>query len=84
MYIPGINESSATVDDRISSVLVSLLATAATQLINTALFTGGPLVVFHKPLLIPKPLDNAATAIISYIIENIIDSQRRRLPARGR
>ena len=84
MYIPSVSIADRTLDDRIISTLVSALASIANAFINTA-FTGiGFPVVFHKPLLTPKPLDNTYSAITQYVIENILDSQRRRLPNRGR
>jgi len=77
MYTPGIDESDVNTNDTIKSGLVAGLA-AATQAFLTYLFTGtrAP-VIFHKS-------SNTFTQIIGYAIENILDSQRRRLPGRGR
>lgn len=85
IYVPGLSESDVAQNDQLASSLVSLLTTAAVQLVTSVgTFNGSQPVVFHRPLPVPKPLDNTFTPINSYVIENIVDSQRKRLPLRGR
>lgn len=83
IYLPGVQEGDAGPDDRISSVLVNLMVAAAAELIVGAL-TQGVLTVFHMPKDPPTPYDNTGTDVLTAVVENIIDSQRRRLPGRGR
>lgn len=85
IYIPGLSETDVQQNDQLSSALTALLATAAFQLLvagtpGLSSFPG----VFHRPLPVSKPLDNLITAFTGYVIENIVDSQRKRLPGRGR
>jgi len=76
-YIPGILEAWSS-DDRATSVLNTLLAAAADALITTVLgATVYDLGVFH---LGPDTI----TDIVTFVIDAILDSQRRRLPGRGR
>lgn len=83
-YIPGMPEPDVTADDRIASVLVSILANAAQQWVFGALPILVSSGIFHRPGVVPHPLDNVFTPLVTYVIENILDSQRRRLPGRGR
>jgi hypothetical protein len=76
VYVPGYTELQTNTDDTIGSGLVTRNAIAAGGIIGIWP-TGQNLVVFHRAT-------NTFTPITTYIIENIIDSQRRRLPARGR
>lgn len=77
-YVPAIAEAYASQDDRATSPFVALLTTAATQYLASVLGVSGmEPVVFHA-------FDNSVTPIVSFVIEAILDSQRRRLPARGR
>jgi hypothetical protein len=78
-----VSEADTSVTDEIASVVINLLATAALQLIGGALTTG-EIGVFHAPKDVPSPHDNTITEIISVVLEDIVDSQRRRLPGRGR
>lgn len=82
-YVPGLCEVDVTVDDRINSTLIASLQAAATSLIASTL-SHGALTIFHAPNETPNPLDNTFTNVTTAVIENIIDSQRRRLPGRGR
>jgi len=77
IYCPSLPELSVGDDDRLTSPTVSGLAVAAGDLIARAVTLAVDLVIFHR-------VDNTFTKVISYVIENIVDSQRRRLPARGR
>lgn len=84
MYAAAVPSNDVTSDDKVSSALVTLLGNAIGNLVFGALPAGDLLAVFHRPGLVPKPLDNLYTVVNTYILENIIDSQRRRLPGRGR
>lgn len=76
-YVPGLGEGQVDATDRIGSADVVGLGNAAMQLIIDIAALGLGLVIFHRA-------DNSITPIISVIIEALVDSQRRRLPARGR
>jgi len=77
IYVPGLTEDETNTDDTIASFVVTILAAAAQSLITRIGALTHNLVVFHV-------LTNTFTEITSYVIENILDSQRRRLPGRGR
>lgn len=83
VYVPGIRESDVDDSDLISSALVNLIASASASLLTSAL-TNGVLGVFHAPKTVPSVFDNTITDVLTSVIENIVDSQRRRLPGRGR
>ena len=83
VYVPGISEADVSVFDEVSSTVINLLATAGVQLLTSAL-TAGALGVFHAPKEVPSAFDNTITQIVSVVLEDIVDSQRRRLPGRGR
>lgn len=77
MYVAAISETDLLATDLLTSAYVVLAATV-TQALLTAINTGTRSVcIFHK-------LSNTFTNVIGYAIENIADSQRRRLPGRGR
>lgn len=82
-YIPGLVGSDISVDDKASSVLVNQLLVAGTQLITSQLVHGA-LTVFHAPGDTPSTFDNTFTDVTTAVVENLLDSQRRRLPGRGR
>lgn len=82
-YVPGLGEGQISTSDLVSSTVVNALAAAAGELILGAL-TSGKLTIFHAPQEVPTPYDNTTTDVISAVIENVVDSQRRRLPGRGR
>jgi hypothetical protein len=85
LFSVGVAEGDITVDDRITSALVTLLSNAAQNLIAGLLVNFGQMVIFHRPLPIPNPVyDNTFTPVISFVIENILDAMRSRLPGRGR
>jgi hypothetical protein len=75
-YIPGLQVGDTNVDDTITSALLALLANAATAFLFTNLPAGYTPVIFHRR-------NNLFSTIVSYVTENILDSQRRRLPKRG-
>lgn len=77
MYVAAISENHVSQTDLLTSAYV-VLAGTVTQAFLTAMNTGGRfLTIFHK-------LSNTYTNVTGYAIENIVDSQRRRLPGRGR
>jgi hypothetical protein len=80
-YAMGCTE--AQIDDLdlfTSSYVVNMGAIA--QALITAINVGvQELVVFHRT---PVGIDPTWTKILSVVVENIVDSQRRRLPGRGR
>lgn len=76
-YLPGYVEVGVADDDRLTSAQVASIASNWSELLLSTVITIGSLVVFHVA-------DNTVTSVISYIVENIVDSQRRRLPGRGR
>jgi hypothetical protein len=77
-YVPGYSDSGLTADDRLGTAFVNLLAQIAQLYITdiTGLGNMEP-VIFHAS-------SNTFTPIISFVIDAILDSQRRRLPGRGR
>jgi hypothetical protein len=77
MFVPGIAEVYANPDDTATSAFVAALAGAAVAFVGTAWHGGYQPAVWHFAT-------NTATPIISAVISNILDSQRRRLPGRGR
>lgn len=77
MYLAGVSESDVTVSDTVNSLLVTAAANAMASLISQLFTNGTTMTIFHRNT-------NTFTDVIAYAIENIIDSQRRRLPGRGR
>jgi hypothetical protein len=77
IYAVGLSDIAIADDDRVTSPYSSVLSQAAVELLTAVATAAFRLVVFHRA-------DNTYTTIVSYIIESILDSQRRRLPARGR
>lgn len=84
IFSVGVGEGDVSTDDRASSALVVLLGNAIANLIFGSLPAGDILSIFHRPGPVPRPRDNTYTPVQTYVMENIIDSQRRRLPGRGR
>ena len=85
VYVPSLSEADVSDTDTLASVAVAVLANAIGGIIGSSWSSsGGILGVFHRPTLVSHLLDNTITNVTGYIIENIIDSQRRRLPQRGR
>jgi hypothetical protein len=76
-YIPGIGTTDVTTLDTINSTAATRIASIAAQLLAGILTAGFQFVVFHVA-------DNTVTEITDFVIEAILDSQRRRLPGRGR
>lgn len=77
MYLAGLSQNDVAISDLVASTVSALAANAITALIGPALPAGMQAVIFHRN-------DNLFSTIIAGVIENIVDSQRRRLPGRGR
>lgn len=77
IYVAGIDESDVTVLDLLSSSYVAALGVIAQALLTIVNTGTRSLCIFHKNT-------NTYTDVNGYAIENIVDSQRRRLPGRGR
>jgi len=77
-YFPSIADNQTTQDDRALSALVAAFNALLDNLWNAPVAAGPyELVVFHL-------VDSTFTAITSWVVDAILDSQRRRLPGRGR
>jgi hypothetical protein len=76
-YAVGLSDADIGDDDRVSSLATARLAGAALDLLVDLTAQSIALIVFHRA-------DNTFTGVISFIIESLLDSQRRRLPGRGR
>lgn len=83
-YAASIAEQDVDQTDVMTSVAVSRWGGVIDNLIQDIVAAAAQLVIFHTPHLLPHPLDNTYTPVISWVVENIIDSMRRRLPGRGR
>lgn len=83
IYVPGIVQADITNVDTASSVLTNALLAAGVQLITGAI-THGALTIFHAPDVTPTPYDNLFNDVITVVVDSILDSQRHRLPGRGR
>lgn len=76
IYAVGLPEQLVNLDDSITSPETATLASAASAIIANLVAAGFQLAVFHK-------LDNTFTPVVTAIVENLVDSQRRRLANRG-
>lgn len=78
IYHAGPVGSDVTFQDLLTSGFITLLGVMANHLL-TDIFAaiGANPVVFHRAT-------NTFTSILGFVVENILDSQRRRLPGRGR
>jgi hypothetical protein len=76
-YIPGLPFTAVNANDTVTSVFLSALATAAGQFVSGVWSNGVVPAIFHR-------FDHSYTPVNSYVLENVVDSQRRRLPGRGR
>jgi len=76
-YVPSLPEEDIGPDDLMNSPLVTVLAAAAADFLARFVTAGQNAVVFHLAT-------ESFTRIISAVIEHTVDSQRRRLPQRGR
>jgi len=79
IYLPALSESDVSTLDNVGSGLIGVLATFAFQWLSVFAdaTANGKLTIFHRN-------DNLHSPVATIILENIVDSQRRRLPGRGR
>jgi len=75
-YAVGLGETYTANDDSVTSPETTALSNAALAIIANVAAATFQLVVFHK-------IDNTFTPILTAIVENLVDSQRRRLANRG-
>jgi len=76
-YVPAIDESQATAGDTTTGATGTLFSIIASHFL-TILTSGTQFPsIFHLAT-------NTFTQIVGYVIESVLDSQRRRLPNRGR
>jgi len=75
-YVVGLAEGEVNTDDTLASPRVTGIASAAGTLLSQLIAAGLQMVIFHR-------VDNTVTNVLTVIIENLIDSQRRRLANRG-
>lgn len=76
-YTVGLIETDASDTDTVVPARVTSLAAAASALIADVLAIG-------RELVVASFTHNQTRAIISAVVENVVDSMRRRLPKRGR
>jgi hypothetical protein len=77
MYLAGLAQPDVTQSDTVISFITAAAANAMANLISQLFLNNTELSIFHRN-------SNTVTEVIAYVIENILDSQRRRLPGRGR
>lgn len=75
-YAVGLMEIDVANDDSVVSPRTASLAAAAGSLLSRLIISGVQLAIFHK-------VDNTATAVLTTVVENLVDSQRKRLANRG-
>jgi hypothetical protein len=76
-YVVDTPNDAITAGETLTGSRSGILATWAVNLLAALSSVGNPLVVASFT-------HNAAYAVVSAVIDNILDSQRRRLPGRGR
>ena len=76
-YTVGMTQTQHDTLDKVLSAYVTGIGTSAATLITNLAAQAVALCVFHR-------VSNTYTPIVSTIVENLIDAQRRRLPGRGR
>jgi len=76
-YSVGMVEAQSQDNDTVTSGYVISAGSIATALINNLATVSQALVIFHR-------LTNTFTPVLSTIVENLVDAQRRRLAGRGR
>lgn len=75
-YAVGLTDNLKTTQDSLTSPAVTLFSSIGAGLLTRLAAAVMELVIFHRA-------DNTATLIISTLVENLVDSQRRRLASRG-
>lgn len=76
-YTVGMVEAHSQDNDTVTSAYVIAAGAAASALLANVVAGGLSLMIFHR-------IDNTFTQVVSTIVENLVDSQRRRLAGRGR
>lgn len=76
-YVPSWHKDQVTSDDRMNSSWVTTYVSILAQLLATFLTQPYQLAIFHKAT-------NLFTLVTSFVVDAVLDSQRRRLPGRGR
>jgi hypothetical protein len=75
-YWPGMVNTNTNNDDTVVSTLLTAAAVAAGNLIFGSISNGAALAIASRVLL-------SSRVVTGFVLENILDSQRRRLPGRG-
>jgi hypothetical protein len=75
IYWPGFVVTDTNIDDTVASARLAGISNAIVGLL-VAFASGTTPVIFHRN-------DNLFSTIIGTVMENVLDSQRRRLPKRG-
>lgn len=84
IYHIGLTEPQVT-DNEVVPTIITLLSTAYAALLNAANFGGCELAVISRQLNnVPRLIGVATPVIDTVIADPVVDSQRRRLPGRGR
>lgn len=76
-FLPGMADQDINDDDTVTSGRLTGVSLVAIQLMLAAIANGANLAVYSR-------VANAVSIVIGYVLENILDTQRRRLPGRGR
>lgn len=76
-YTVGMTDAQDNDNDTVASSYVLGIGNAAVALLNQLAAQTIGLVIFHR-------VDDTVTLVITTIIENLVDAQRRRLAGRGR
>lgn len=84
LYVPCLVENDVASNDLVTSGYITVLAACAITLLTNLQAAAFTLTIFHPPHYPPKLLDNQFTDVTTAVLENIVDSQRKRLPGRGR
>jgi hypothetical protein len=72
----GVPSDAANINDSMTGAYIAALTAIAQYLLNHLLSANLKLVIFHKS-------DNTYTAVLGLIVDQLIDSMRRRLAGRG-
>jgi hypothetical protein len=76
IYVPGLGETDVTPTDVIDSAATIAFSAAMQALLDSLTTASTPLVIFHKN-------DNLFSTVTSFVVDALVDSQRRRLAGRG-
>jgi hypothetical protein len=76
IFVPGLGETDVQATDVIDSAASIAFAAAMQALLDSLTTASTPLVIFHKG-------DNLFSTVTSFVVDALVDSQRRRLAGRG-